>query len=562
MTKAVSVIILLFSFFILIKCATRGHPSGGPEDKTPPEIISTFPTIDSLGVEDLDEIIITFSERMDESSVKKALFISPPLEYELDWSGGDELTLQLSSDTLQKDQTYVITIGADAKDSRRNRLKESFQFAFSSGDKLDRGQISGTVYGVDQKEVLYVFAYSISPKDTIDPRYKKARFLTQTGKDGIFHLNYLPLGEYRIYVVQDQNKNLIFDAAYEKVGIPLRDVLIDSILLSHQGLNFKLTTIDTTSPFITGARAINDKTILLRISEEIKRPDLDFLSVVDTLNGDTLEIKGLTKTEKSGSQYYIFTSKQDSAAPFQIAVDGLIDTSGNKQFEPSIVYFTASSTTDTTRFEILNINPKDSLKNFSIFSNIKIHFSLPINTNSISNSFNFVENEIDTVAGSWKWNEYKNGSFSLLDKKLQPGTDYHYYIQTGLVKSIWGDTLSDSLITRMFSTLSPDEFGSLSGKININPKINKNVYLIARSLGSKNINYTAAIAENNQFNFEWLPEGKYLLNGFLDLDNNGKWSPGKILPFQYCEPFYFQNDTIRIRKRWEVSNKIFEIPGW
>ena len=173
-----------------------------------------------------------------------------------------------------------------------------------------------------------------------------------------------------------------------------------------------------------------------------------------------------------------------------------------------------------------------------------------------------MKNEIDTVAGSWKWNEYKNGSFLLLDKKLQPGTDYQFSIRTGLVQSMWGDTLSDSLITSIFSTLSTDEFGSLSGKIIIKSKSNENVYLIARPLRSKNMNYTADIAGNNQFNFEWLPEGKYLLNGFLDLDNNGKWSPGKISPFQYCEPFYFQNDTIRIRKRWEVSNKIFEIPGW
>ncbi len=294
MIKAVSVIILLITFFILIKCATRGYPSGGPEDKTPPEIISTFPAIDSLNVKDLDEIIINFSERMNESSVQSALFISPPLEYEIDWSGGDELTLLLTTDTLQKDQTYVITIGAEAKDSRRNGFKESFQFAFSTGEKLDRGQISGTVYGLGKKEVMYLFAYKITPKDTIDPRLKKARFLTQTGKQGIFDLNYLPLGEYRVYVVQDQNKNLILDAAYEKVGIPSQDVLIDSNFLAHTELNFKLTTIDTTSPFVSSARGINDKTILLRISEEVNQIDFEKFSIVDTLKGDTLEIKGFT----------------------------------------------------------------------------------------------------------------------------------------------------------------------------------------------------------------------------------------------------------------------------
>ncbi len=561
MIKAVSVIILLITFFILIKCATRGYPSGGPEDKTPPEIISTFPAIDSLNVKDLDEIIINFSERMNESSVQSALFISPPLEYEIDWSGGDELTLLLTTDTLQKDQTYVITIGAEAKDSRRNGFKESFQFAFSTGEKLDRGQISGTVYGLGKKEVMYLFGYKITPKDTIDPRLKKARFLTQTGKQGIFDLNYLPLGEYRVYVVQDQNKNLILDAAYEKVGIPSQDVLIDSNFLAHTELNFKLTTIDTTSPFVSSARGINDKTILLRISEEVNQIDLEKFSIVDTLKGDTLEIKGFTKTEKTGSQYYIYTVTQDSATPYRITVEGLSDTSGNSQIDTSIIYFTASANTDTTHFEMENITPADSIENFSIISNIKIYFSLPINTNSISSGFNFLENEKDTLAGYWKWKEYKNGVY-LLDEDLEPGTDYRFSIQTGVIKSMWGDTLPDSLITHVFSTISSDEFGSLAGKIEINEKNKNNIYLTAQPLRNKKNKYTIMVSGNYEFKYDWLPEGKYLLNGYMDLDKNGRWSSGNISPFQFSEPFYFQNDTIRIRKRWDVSSKIFEIPGW
>ena len=52
---------LLFIFiflilFITIKCATRGRPSGGPVDKIPPEIIYTFPSVDSIGVKYLNEI--------------------------------------------------------------------------------------------------------------------------------------------------------------------------------------------------------------------------------------------------------------------------------------------------------------------------------------------------------------------------------------------------------------------------------------------------------------------------------------------------------------------------
>jgi len=186
-------------FLIIVKCATKGRPGGGPVDKTPPEIIYTFPSIDSLGIKNLEEIQVHFSERMDENSVQKALFISPTLDYEIDWSGGDELTLEISPDSLRQNQTYVITIGSGAQDSRRNKMTSSFQFAFSTGDYLDQGKISEKIFELKKNDVMYIYAYEYSENDTIDPRYQTARFLTQSGEKGHFQLNYLPLKNYRIF---------------------------------------------------------------------------------------------------------------------------------------------------------------------------------------------------------------------------------------------------------------------------------------------------------------------------------------------------------------------------
>ena len=78
-------------------------------------------------------------------------------DYEIDWSGGDELTLELKSDSLQKNQTYVITIGSDAQDSRRNKMKESYQFAFSTGDYLEPA-LQGQVLSAADVEALQELA--------------------------------------------------------------------------------------------------------------------------------------------------------------------------------------------------------------------------------------------------------------------------------------------------------------------------------------------------------------------------------------------------------------------
>ncbi len=561
LARILSIISIILVILVLVKCATRGRPGGGPVDKIPPEIIFTFPAIDSLGVDNFKEIKIHFSERMDENSVKKALFISPPLEYNIDWSGGDELTLELTSDSLQKDQTYVITVGSDAQDSRKNRMKDSYQFAFSTGDKLDQGKITGRIFGLGKNDLMYIYAFEVSENVTIDPRIHQARFLTQSGESGEFQLNYLPLRNYRVFVVEDQNKNLILDAAYEKIGIPTRDVYLDSINSDFSGLNFMLTKIDTSAPFVSSARAIYNNTILLRASEELQELTHENITITDTLKNKILQIKGISKSIQSGSQYLLFTGIQDSSAYYKMKVVDIADTNTNNQIEPSIVYFSGNNKSDTTLFELKHLLPPDSIKNFSIYSDIKVAFSLPIDTNSVNNSFKFIYNLRDTLKGSWTWKELKEGVFHL-PNELEPGSNYNFSMQTGLVNSLWGDSLSDTLYSHVLSTISQDDYGSISGRVQIDATKFSQVYINAQTVKGKKQSYKTKKTRNNGFKIDRLPEGYYIFSGYLDIDKNKKWSPGKLKPFQFAEPVFFQDDTIRVRKRWEASDIVIQIPGW
>lgn len=561
MARFLLVVTIIFMFLLIVKCATRGRPSGGPEDKIPPEIIFTFPATDSLGVKEFDKIKINFSERMDENSVQKALFISPPLDYEINWSGGDELTLELTSDSLQDNQTYVITVGSDAQDSRRNRMSESYQFAFSTGDKLDTGKISGKVFGLSKKDLVYIYAYELSSKDSIDPRFQKARFLSQSGQEGVFELNYLPLKNYRVFVIEDQNKNLLLDAAYERIGFPTKDVSLDSAHNEFSELNFILTKIDTTAPFVSSARAVFNNTILLRASEELKELANENIIITDTLKNDTLKINGITNSNESGSQYFIFTDIQDSTAYYKMTVSTISDTNNNDQIEPSVVYFSGSNKKDTTKFQLNYLIPPDSTDNYPIYSDIKLEFTLPVNTNSINKSVHFNTKSNDTLNGIWKWRELKEGIFKLPDY-FKPGENYTFTLQSGLVESVWGDTLPDTLISHYISTTSDENYGTVSGRAMIDTTFFSKLHLNIQTVKGKKQKFKVDKKINNGFKINWLPEGYYTLNGYIDLDNNNKWTAGKIEPFQFSEPIYFQNDTIRVRKRWETSDVVFQFPGW
>jgi len=556
--------ILLFigilSFFLIeMSCASRGSPGGGPLDTIPPVITGTEPRPDSTGLVKLDKIEIFFSERMNESSVESSIFISPPLTYETDWAGGDELTLLLQ-DTLISNLTYVITIGSGATDTQKNRMADSYQFAFSTGDKINMGEIFGRVFDISEKDIFYVYGYQKYNPDSLNPTLVKADFLSQPGPDGQFSLKYLPDGEYRIYVIEDRNKNLLLDLALERVGLPVRDVVVDTQNSPVGPLNFRITKIDTSLPELTSARALNNRSVLVRVNEIVRRMPKETISIKDTLNGETLPIMDFTRYVDEAMQFILYTSPQDSGKGYRIFVTELEDTSKNIQTRLQTVDFTGSPLTDTTRFELSRVLPSDSLKGVNLSSKISIVFTLPIDTTDLSKGFTCFDTDSSLIRGNWSWKNLTEGSFSPIEG-FSPGKQYSFSFHTKYFKSVWGDTLPDSTYKRVFFTLSEDELGLVSGTYLSRIAVQNKIYIQLIPADRNKITYSTSINENMEFQFNWVLEGIYKLSGFIDLDNNGKYSAGNLFPFKFAEPYVLKDDTLRVRKRWELSDIKFYIPG-
>ena len=556
------IILFLLPVFIMIamSCASRGVPGGGPVDRTPPEILATEPARDSTGIKKLDEIVILFSERMDEPSVQNAIFISPPLEYEMDWSGGDEVTLTIQ-DTLKQDVTYVVTIGSGASDSRRNRMAQSYQFAFSTGDTIQRGQINGLVYDISEKDPFYVYAYQMSGKSTeeVDPSKQPADFFTQPGANGAFSLSYLGPGKYRIFIVEDQNRNFILDSDYERVGIPVNDVVLDSTQNHLDQLYFRVTRIDTIPPQITGARALNRTRILVRLSEPVNPVDQDAVTIRDKLNGNVLNIRSVIRNKQEENQYFIFTDEQITGSEYQLLVTQLCDTSGNCQDSIQLADFSAAADSDTVAFRIMKISPADSARNVAIGRPVEIQISKAVDTVSFA-AASIIKSELgDTLPASWQWDNLESGYLNIMHG-YRPGQTYQFNLQSKNVRSVWGETLIDTSISRIFSTRSEDDFGSLSGIVNLPEIYAALTKLFIKPIGGRVSPMLLTAGNDKVFRVPWLLEGKYILGGYIDLDQDQKYSYGNIYPFEYAEPYYVKPDTISIRKRWEISDIDFFIP--
>ncbi len=101
--------LLVFSLLLLLSCARRGRPEGGPKDFDKPIMVKADPDFKSLHFDE-DEIKIYFDEYVKLKDVNSELIVSPPLKYPLVisplGSPSKKITIKLK-DTLQEDATYT-----------------------------------------------------------------------------------------------------------------------------------------------------------------------------------------------------------------------------------------------------------------------------------------------------------------------------------------------------------------------------------------------------------------------------------------------------------------------
>ncbi len=545
-------------FFLFYGCATRGNPSGGPLDRTPPYISVIYPDSNATMVSGLKEISIEFSERMNEATLVNSLFISPPLKYDMKWSGSRKLQLILK-DTLKSDQTYVVSIGTDAKDERGNKMRLSAQFAFSSGEKIDQAHISGKVHGLSGKETVSIFGYRLL-NDSLDGFNKKEPdYISQTGENGSYRLNYLAKGIYRVFAVEDQNNNLLIDSDFEKIGIPYRDVVLDSTHLSFKGLDFNMSKNDTIKPFITGVRAIYKHHVQIRLSEAVVTPDLAEITVIDSLSSASLRLLGISQNIESTNILDLFTEPMDSSARYLLSAAVLADSSGNKAFSDKYFPFNAVTREDTMKFRMVLMTPADSAKSVRPEDPVFMEFTTPVDWESVRKYFSLIKLSGDTINGHWKFNSQYDAEF-IPETLFETDSSYIAVLNPGGVRNLWGESLADSIQSHYFTIISSKELGEISGKVRTAGEDGIPVHLRFEFLKGRNRGYSLKLKEAGDYIMKYLPEGNYLINAYLDMDNSDTYSHGKLFPFEFSEPFIYNSDTVKVRKRWETGDINISIP--
>lgn len=532
-------------------------------DTIPPEVVSVSPQPDSTGIDPNSEINVTFSERMSEDPTEGAIFISPfpkkPIDYR--WRGK---RLNLSpSEPFLKDRTYVVTVGTDAQDLRGNRMSQSYTFAFSTGNSLDSGSISGEVWvsqktGFANETGVSVWAYLLAGEKTeIDPEKEKPDYATQTDENGKYSLKNLGRGRYRLLAVKDANKDLLWNWEDEAIGVTTQDVELSGHDLSKDFVNFIVEKRDKRPPTLTNCRSLNKNLVRLEFDEEVEETtasNLTHYQVSSSSTRNPLNLISVFFRDPDRNAIFLLTDGMNAKEKYEIKVLGVTDKARNPlDTAATTCLFDGSETVDTVGPRISAVSPKDSETTVPLDAKIQIVFDQPPEHHDVEANFAVFDSNGSKIVGKTGWSSPNVFIFSP-DSLLLGRMTYTITLLSSKVHSLVGNThMRDSTFVSRFRSLNPDTVGSVSGKVETVGGQNGNIALSLYQAGNAAISYRTTIPGPAPFLFDRVLPGKYFLAGFVDSDKNGNLSLGQPNPFSPSEPFALYPDTILVRSRWETE---------
>ena len=518
-------------------------PPGGKKDETPPELINTIPDNKATNY-DGNTVELFFSEYIEETTVEDAISILPALKYEPDIIYKGKKIVIRFNDSLQQNQTYIIAINRNLSDERKVKLSQGIQFAFSTGNEIDNGSISGKIYNSNQSSVQL---WKIQDElDSIHFFNRIPDYSIDASNNGDYQFSYLASGNYRLAALDHAFSGMPIIPKKMLYGLHWRH----SIKLKNQenvkGVNVFLPSetnsikmvqaewIEGSWGSITFSKPIDNYHGNMPIDifyEDSTKAEVDFFQdpndnkklnfILDRLTHEHILIEvNDSKHHKNGSFEF---------AKIRINMDTYVDTM-NVSLTPQL------------NNEVLQIDEHRIVP-------LKIIFSSLIDIENSNTNFPIIQDSTN-IQYTAEWEDPL--SIKLIPKlNWIPNKLYNINIYRDSVVPYYKKFLEDSVLTLSFKTSDYQQYGSLI--INLENNSFKKLKIEAKKIGKEKIVVENSLNFSNQFRLNHMLEGRYLLMFFQDINDDNKISPGNLNPYRPSEWFYFYPDTINIRANWDME---------
>ncbi|MDE5734037.1 MAG: Ig-like domain-containing protein [Duncaniella sp.] len=294
---------------IAAACANMGRPEGGPRDETPPVYVGSTPSMGQLNF-NRQRIMLEFDENVSLDDAMSKVIVSPAQKNMPAISNvGRRVYVELR-DSLRPNTTYTIDFADAIKDLNEGNILDGMALDFSTGDTLDTLCISGRVFqarNLEPAQGMLVGVYS-NLSDTALTTLPMER-ITKTNQRGEFTVRNMAPGTYRIFAVNDVNRDYHWDrsedvAFYDVTLTPSAEpATVTDTLLNHAGIRDSLVTRGIT-------RFLPDDVLLTWFNEEYtpqylkeyKRPAIEKLTFTLSAKADTLPRLRLVNTPRAGQE--------------------------------------------------------------------------------------------------------------------------------------------------------------------------------------------------------------------------------------------------------------------
>lgn len=528
---------------------------------------------------------IEFDELIALKDQADKVIVSPPqAQMPVIRSNGRRITAEFR-DSLLPNTTYTIDFADAIQDYTEGNPLESFVYVFSTGDSIDSLQISGVLLDAHNLEPLPKMLVGVH-SNLEDSAFTTLPFdrVARTNDRGQFTVRNLKPGQYRLYAVNDVDRNNRYTAGED---IAFYSEIITPTMVKTEGLDTLFTPTHEIDTIVTALHTnyYPNNLLLSMFNENIKaqylvkdeRRDssklyLEFAAPADTLPTLTLidypdktDWYRLNRSLTNDTLLYWITDRElMSLDTIRVATSYLrTDTLNELSLRTDTILFKykrpkakkEKKKKKDDEEEVDSIQRPDPAK-FDMVGgggqdiNLPLFFKAEIPIKSINQQAVRMLHKVDTI-----WEEVEapvivpDNDYSLhnfhADYEWTPGDSYRLVIDSAAIEDIYG-LVTDS-ISKEINVKKLDEYCDVTFKINITEP----AFVELMQSDDKPV-YTAPVI-SGEAGFSYVKPGSYYARLIVDKNENGKWDTGIFNSATQPEDVYYYNKKLNLRRNWDIE---------
>ena len=576
----------------VVRCANPGTPTGGPRDRKPPVMVNSIPAINSTGFYG-SMVTIEFNENIQVKDIMTKFVVSPPLPVQPKVDAhANVIRVRFDSDTiLAPATTYTFDFADCISDLNEGNVLENFTFTFSTGESTDSMMISGNLFNAADITPL-AGIYVMLQGNIADSAFRTVPpiRIAKTDAQGRFQIKNVPADRgYKIYALDDKNRNFFFDQPGEMIAW-LADTVRPSweIRQINDSICVDSLSADTTQwkwePLLRDTLVYTPDSLLMFAFLEDSYDQ--YITSDERKQQRQLRI---TFNKPMPTKPVITFPGQDSTVRYSLNEYSLHNDTVTVWLTDSLIY-KGDSVVVNVRYPVLDslgvmVEASDTLDLWFVDKSVTEKKSrrgrkgketktvvptLRLNVAGQVSPYGALSITSETPYKTFEWDSVRlyqkvDTLFQLVDytveedtvnlrrkalrAKWEDGAEYKLVIDSAAVYDIYD--LQCKAIESKFTVTKLDKYGTLY--INVDSIPTDALLQLVKPGKTEEVVRQNYLPANGKVAFRYLKPGEYMIRILIDVNRNGKWDTGKYDEQLQPESLIYYMEKVSVRANWDIK---------